>query len=112
MLRHQLYRRTGQVFSVLQMDRHTQGGRNHATSLGKLPAGATVGSLARCSLACGKRRGNRAHTEHRQALSEKFRLDLSNPKAQLCMLNKLCTYQAARRAGVPTPKFWIADKRE
>jgi len=51
-------------------------------------------------------------TEHRQALSEKFRLDLSNPKAQLCMLNKLCTYQAARRAGVPTPKFWIADKRE
>jgi D-aspartate ligase len=50
--------------------------------------------------------------EHRPAFSEKFRLDLSNPKAQLCMLNKLCTYQAARRAGVPTPKFWITDKRE
>lgn len=48
---------------------------------------------------------------HRQALSEKFRLDLSNPKAQLCMLNKLCTYQAAQRAGVPTPKFWVADQR-
>ena len=28
------------------------------------------------------------------------------------MLNKLCTYQAARKAGVPTPKFWITDKRE
>ena len=50
--------------------------------------------------------------KHRQALSEKFRLDLSNPKAQLCMLNKLCTYQAAQRAGVPTPKFWICDTRE
>ena len=50
--------------------------------------------------------------KHRQALSEKFRLDISNPEAQLCMLNKLCTYQAAQRAGVPTPKFWVTDKRE
>jgi D-aspartate ligase len=50
--------------------------------------------------------------EHRQALSEKFRLDLSNPKAQLCMLNKLCTYEAAQKAGVPTPEFWVTDRRE
>lgn len=50
--------------------------------------------------------------KHRQALSENFRLDLTNSKAQLCMLNKLCTYQTARRAGVPTPKFWITDTRE
>ncbi len=50
--------------------------------------------------------------EHRRALSEKFRLDLSNPKAQLCMLNKLCTYEAAQRAGVPTPRFWVAGTRE
>lgn len=50
--------------------------------------------------------------KHREALTERFRLDLSNPKAQLCMLNKLCTYQAAQRAGVPTPKFWITEKRE
>lgn len=50
--------------------------------------------------------------KHRQALCEKFRLDLSNRQAQLCMLNKLCTYQAAQRAGVPTPKFWITDNRE
>jgi D-aspartate ligase len=50
--------------------------------------------------------------KHREPLSERFRLDLSNPKAQLCMLNKLCTYQAAQRAGVQTPKFWITDKRE
>jgi D-aspartate ligase len=50
--------------------------------------------------------------EHRQSLSEKFTLDLSNPEAQLCMLNKLCTYHAAQAAGVPTPKFWVADTRE
>jgi predicted ATP-grasp superfamily ATP-dependent carboligase len=50
--------------------------------------------------------------EHRQALSEKFTLDLSNPAAQSCMLDKLCTYRAAEAAGVPTPKFWVADTRE
>jgi len=49
---------------------------------------------------------------HRQPLSDRFRLDLSNPAAQLCMLNKLCTYEAARQAGVPTPRFWVADDRE
>ena len=51
-------------------------------------------------------------TDHRQLLSEKFILDLSNPSAQLCMLDKLCTYRAAQAAGVPTPKFWVADSRE
>jgi D-aspartate ligase len=50
--------------------------------------------------------------EHRQALSERFRLDESNPAAQLCMLDKLCTYRAAQAAGVPTPRFWVADTRE
>jgi predicted ATP-grasp superfamily ATP-dependent carboligase len=50
--------------------------------------------------------------EHRQSLSEKFVLDLSNPAAQRCMLDKLCTYRAAQAAGVPTPKFWVADTRE
>jgi D-aspartate ligase len=49
---------------------------------------------------------------HRQPLCEKFRLDLSNPAAQLCMLNKLCTYRAAQAGGVPTPKFWVSDTRE
>jgi biotin carboxylase len=28
------------------------------------------------------------------------------------MLDKLCTYRAAQAAGVPTPKFWVADTRE
>jgi len=50
--------------------------------------------------------------EHRQSLSEKFRLDLSNPTAQRCMLDKLSTYRAAQAANVPTPKFWVADTRE
>ncbi len=50
--------------------------------------------------------------EHRQSLSEKFTLDLSYPAAQLCMLDKLRTYRAAQEAGVPTPKFWVADTRE
>ncbi len=50
--------------------------------------------------------------ERRQALSAKFTLDLSNPAAQLCMLDKLCTYRAAEAAGVPTPRFWVAETRE
>jgi D-aspartate ligase len=50
--------------------------------------------------------------EHRQSLSKKYMLDLSNPDAQLCMLDKLCTYRAAQAAGVPTPKFWAANTRE
>lgn len=49
---------------------------------------------------------------HRQELSAKFTLDLSNPVGQLCMLNKLSTYRAAVLAGVPTPKFWVAGTRE
>ena len=44
----------------------------------------------------------------RESLAGKFVLDDSNPQAQLCMLNKLCTYRAARTAGVPTPRFWSA----
>jgi len=50
--------------------------------------------------------------EHRQSLSEKFTLDLSNPDAQLCMLDKLCTYRVAQAAGVPTPQFWVANTPE
>jgi predicted ATP-grasp superfamily ATP-dependent carboligase len=50
--------------------------------------------------------------QHRPALSAKYRLDISNPAAQLCMLDKLSTYRAAREAGVPTPRFWVADTRE
>ena len=43
---------------------------------------------------------------HRRELRERFLLDDSNPDAQLCMLDKLCTYEAALAAGVRTPRFW------
>lgn len=49
---------------------------------------------------------------HRDELAQKFILDESNPEAQLCMLNKLCTYQKAVAAGVLTPRFWVAQTRE
>jgi D-aspartate ligase len=42
----------------------------------------------------------------RTRLAAKFRLDLSHPPAQLCMLDKLCTYRQAQAAGVPLPRFW------
>lgn len=43
---------------------------------------------------------------NRSNLAERFLLDASDTNAQLQMLDKLSTYQAAREAGVPTPKFW------
>jgi predicted ATP-grasp superfamily ATP-dependent carboligase len=49
---------------------------------------------------------------HRDALSARFLLDESDPAAQLCMLNKYNSYCAARSAGVPTPRFWVARTRE
>ena len=49
---------------------------------------------------------------HRELLQEKFLLDESHAPAQLCMLNKLCTYRAAVAAGVPTPRFWVANSME
>lgn len=45
--------------------------------------------------------------KNRETLSKKFVLDIMNKEAQLCMLNKLCTYEAARSAGIPAPRFWI-----
>ncbi|MBM4071753.1 MAG: carboxylate--amine ligase [Planctomycetes bacterium] len=47
----------------------------------------------------------------REPLAKKYRLDLCVPAAQLCMLDKLATYQAAAAAGVPTPRFWVARDR-
>jgi predicted ATP-grasp superfamily ATP-dependent carboligase len=44
--------------------------------------------------------------ENRGELARKFRLDLSNPSAQLCLLDKMSTYEAASSAGVPTPRYW------
>ena len=46
---------------------------------------------------------------NREELSRKYLLDDSNPAAQLCMLDKLSTYDAARAAGVPTPQYWRVE---
>ena len=45
----------------------------------------------------------------RDELAERYLLDDSDPIAQLAMLNKLSTYRAAVEAGVPTPRFWVAE---
>lgn len=46
---------------------------------------------------------------HRERLLGRFRLDECDVPAQLAMLDKLCTYQRAREADVPTPRFWQVD---
>ena len=46
--------------------------------------------------------------ERRDALAEKYRLDVCDPGAQRAMLDKLATYRVAAAAGVPTPRFWPA----
>lgn len=55
--------------------------------------------------------GIRLIARHRHELEARFRLDDSNPDAQIAMLDKLSTYQAAEAAGVPTPRFWVAETR-
>jgi len=50
--------------------------------------------------------------EHHEQLSQKYQLDLCVPSAQAAMLNKLKTYQAARRAGIDTPQFWLAQSQD
>jgi D-aspartate ligase len=62
-------------------------------------------------LACSDE-GIQVIAENREALAERYALDESNPDAQRMMLNKLATYQAAVEAGVPTPRFWLADSAE
>jgi len=47
--------------------------------------------------------------DHREALAEKYLLDICEPGAQRAMLDKLATYRVAAEAGVPTPRFWPAE---
>jgi predicted ATP-grasp superfamily ATP-dependent carboligase len=49
---------------------------------------------------------------HGGSLRGRFRLDESDPVAQMTMLDKLKTYRLASEAGVATPKFWIAHSRD
>ncbi len=50
--------------------------------------------------------------DHRAELASRYVLDVSDPVAQRTLLDKLSTYEAAREAGVPTPRFWTAASLE
>jgi predicted ATP-grasp superfamily ATP-dependent carboligase len=62
-------------------------------------------------LACSDA-GIRTIAWSRQKLAARYLLDESDPVAQLDMLDKLSTYRHAQAAGVPTPKFWVAQTRQ
>lgn len=47
--------------------------------------------------------------DHRDELLRRYVLDISDVTAQRALLDKLSTYELARKAGVPTPKFWRID---
>jgi D-aspartate ligase len=49
---------------------------------------------------------------NRDKLLKKFILDISKKEVQLCLLDKLCTYEKALEAGIPIPKFWRVGKLE
>jgi predicted ATP-grasp superfamily ATP-dependent carboligase len=56
--------------------------------------------------------GIRVVAAHRAALGKRFRLDISDRRAQIDMLDKLSTYEHAAAAGVDTPKFWAVATRQ
>ena len=62
-------------------------------------------------LACSDS-GIQVLVRHRDALLARYRLDESDPGAQLLMLDKLTTYEHGRAAGVPTPRFWKTSSRQ
>lgn len=45
----------------------------------------------------------------RDRFAERFLLDLSDPAAQLDMLNKRSTYEIATKGEVPTPRYWMVS---
>lgn len=49
---------------------------------------------------------------HRAELLARFRLDESDTRAQLEMLDKLATYRHATSAGVPTPLYWTVSSTD
>ncbi len=73
--------------------------------------GPAARSLAGAVLLTGCDVGLELIAQHRDALAQRFILDISNPEAQIRLLNKLTTYQAAVAADVPTPRFWVVDSQ-
>jgi predicted ATP-grasp superfamily ATP-dependent carboligase len=51
--------------------------------------------------------GLRILAAHREALSQRYRLDLADPAAVLTMLDKRASLEVARKSGVGYPEFWI-----
>src|SRR5690606_1750020 len=49
---------------------------------------------------------------HRDALRQRYHLDLAVPEAQKLLLDKQRTYERARAAGVNTPKWWSVQSRQ
>lgn len=83
--------------------------------LGGIPAGAPAEDwlpllasrrLDGAVLLAGSDDGLELILRNRDELLRRFVLDLSNPEAQRIMLDKLATYEAARDAGLDTPRFW------
>ena len=74
-------------------------------------SGAESGPLRGAVLLAAGDEGIDFLIRRREALAGKYRLDECEPAAQRCMLNKLCTYQAATAAGVATPRYWVATSR-
>jgi predicted ATP-grasp superfamily ATP-dependent carboligase len=73
--------------------------------------GSAAQFLAGSVLLTGCDVGLELMAKHRDALARRFILDASDPDAQIRLLNKLTTYQAAVAADVPTPRFWVVDSR-
>lgn len=46
---------------------------------------------------------------NKEKLEKKYILDIMDKRAQKCALDKLCTYESALNAGVPTPRFSVVD---
>ncbi|MEW4565555.1 hypothetical protein AB1K70_23710 [Bremerella sp. JC770] len=91
----------------LCLDGKTQG----KTAWGEFLLGSASDDLEGAVLIPASDDGLELLIEHHAKLKRKFRLDLFVPDAQAAMLNKLKTYQAARRVGVETPKFWLVDSK-
>ncbi|GAA5157556.1 hypothetical protein GCM10023321_35970 [Pseudonocardia eucalypti] len=51
----------------------------------------------------------RVVARNREALAERFTLDVSDPVAQMDMLNKRSTYEIATKSDVPTPLYWTVQ---
>lgn len=74
--------------------------------------GSATDHLRGAVVLAGSDAGITVLARYRTRLLERFLLDESDVDAQLGVLDKLATYEAAVAAGVPTPLFWRVDGPE